>query len=133
MPFEDLLVQTCKIYRPQHGSKLPEGIEGPDYLERVTQPEVRCRLDFSFQFQSRVEVSEEELIGRNSGMLFLLPSTLINNRDVVVVDTDGYLPSSEKVYQEQYDVEYIDPVLDSQGVHHLEAVVSLRDNPLELP
>ena len=134
--FDALLVQTCTIYRPERRTAAPDDalvrpMESGDVLTQVVGS-VPCRLDFSFLFKSRENALPEEEVGRNTGVLFLKAGVNIRSNDVIRMVNGGTTNASDVVYDHQFDVEYVDPVVDGVGVHHLEAQVSLRDNPLDI-
>lgn len=94
----------------------------------VVASNIPCRVDFMFKFGSRLERVPEELVGRNHGMVFVRSSFEIKPRDVIVLTRTRGFPEGE-----QYEVEYVDPVLAFSNRHHWEVTVSKRDNLLDLP
>lgn len=133
MAFDDLLIQTCDIYRLIRGAK-SFGIATNSYSKINTAP-VPCRSDFTFKFESRDNVEVEEYIGRNSGVLFIKAvngSEQIQARDIIVI-VDSSSAANDLFDAVQFRVMYVNPALDGTGIHHLEAQIQFIDNPVELP
>ena len=121
MAYADFLVQTCTIRRgvPTDGRYGHNSTIDWNSIATV----IPCRLDFTHQFQSRLDIVAEEYVGRNEGRLFLEANVDIRARDLIILDN----PDSEP-YEHAYDVENVEPVLDLYGLHHLEVTVTLRQN-----
>jgi hypothetical protein len=74
-----------------------------------------------------MEKIPEEFLGKNHGMAFMITSFEVKPRDIIILTRRAGFPADE-----QYDVEYVDPVLDSVAVHHIEVTISKRDNLVDL-
>ncbi len=121
-----LLPQTCTVLRATPAVTKRHGFAADDVWSSVAT-DVRCRIDFLERNRSREEQVREEFLGRNHGILFTEKDSGIRGRDIIVItDASGLFDDK------QYDIEYVDPVLDSSSVHHLECSVSLRDNKIEV-
>lgn len=120
-----LLSQTCTAYQLKEtktvfGRPVGEGLE----LEEIKSG-LKCRLDFTFLFGSRVERVTEEYVERTHGVLFVKENVL-KARNVIVMDDPAY-------NSDQYEVEFVQPVVGFNKVQHFEVVVRRRDNPYALP
>lgn len=120
-----LLAQTCTILRATSGTKR-YGFETVEAWSSIAT-DIPCRIDFLAFNRSRAEIVKEEWLGRSHGVLFVKTDAGIQSRDIITIDDPSGLYSDK-----QYDVEFVDPVLDSGGVHHLECSVSLRDNSVDV-
>lgn len=114
-----LLIQTCNISRATEGAKRLGFSESNAWAE--VSKDNDCRIDFFFRNRSRSDQVSEEIIGRNSAVLFLWADIDIQTRDIVTINDSLYAG-------EQFDVDYVDKILDGIGVHHLECSVTVRNN-----
>ena len=120
-----LLVQTCTVLRGAAGTKR-HGMAAPDVWSAVLT-EVPCRVDFAYRNRPFSDQVSEEFLGREHGFLFARPDSGIQDRDIIVIGaTEGHFLDT------QYDVKVADPILDGIGIHHMECIISRRDNPVEV-
>lgn len=122
-----LLVQQCSIYRPSsQETKVYGRPTGQGVVLTLVSSNVRCRLDFAFLRGSREEAAAEEYVSRNRGLLNVDPSVDILERDIVVMDDAAYRSA-------QFEVEFVDAVVDGRGISHFEVTIAKRDNPYTFP
>ena len=118
MSFSLLLHQNCDIVRGTEGVKRA-GMPAKPTWSKI-KVKVECRLDTAVKFQSRTEAINEEYIGRLHGIMWFDPITDVLTRDIILIDGD------------QYDVQFVDAIQGYGETHHIQATVSLRDEPVIL-
>lgn len=116
-----LLNQTCTVYRPAESTVVFGRPVGEGQTLSAAHTDVKCRLDFTYLFGSRMERATEEFAERTSGVLFV-KQDVIRPRDIIVMDDPAY-------HSDQYEVEFIQPTVGFGKVSHFEIVVKKRDNP----
>ncbi len=120
-----LLNQTCTVYRPSESAVVFGRPVGEGQTLAVVKTGLKCRLDFTYLFGSRMERATEEYIDRTSGVLFI-KNRDVNVRDIIIMDESGY-------NSDQYEVDFIQPAAGFDKISHYEVIVRKRDNPYTLP
>lgn len=121
------LPHRINVYRGTNGAKR-DGQPQEEVWEKVGD-NVRAFFDPIYHYRSLRENLPEELVGREQALVFIDPKFIMKTNDIIVVTND----KTHYLDDKQYDVGFANPASNSVGVHHIEATVWYRDNPIELP